>query len=168
MTAPRPLQSPLPIRIPGLVPLMSIEGARELVGPLGCDEMDIREWIDGGELQWAFNISSGAEVREVRIYRPSLEQWVKRLEDPRFRLRSVGLDDVLHSLFPTRGRKPFVTTPEVARAFNCESDTVLELVRARLLRLLPNTTIHAGGHAGSGAAVIDFDSVRKFLEARSL
>lgn len=174
------VQAPLPMRIPGLVPLATMETARGVLAPFCQDEEDIRAAIDSGEIQWAFNISSGKEVREVRIYFPCIEQRLALLQNPKWKVRTFLFDQVLASLFPRgvlagRVQSLWVTTPEVARAFNCESDTVLSLVRsfrtgnaASGLRLLPGTNIRAGGFAGSGAAVIDFKSVQEFLERRTI
>jgi hypothetical protein len=171
-------QTPLPIEVPGLVPLAGIEDARRMLAPFGYNEDDIRAELgtEGtGDIEWAFNISSGSEVKEVRIYFPCLEQRVSKLRNPKWRMRSFSFDDVLRSLFPTRHRKPWVTTPAVARAFNCESDTVIKLVRCFRsgtpesgLQLLPNTVIHAGGHNGHGAAVILWESVKEFLSKRRI
>lgn len=177
-------QTPLPIEVPGLVPLAAIEDARRMLAPFGYNEDDIRAelWTEGtGEIEWAFNISSGAEMKEVRIYFPCLEQRVMKLRNPKWRMRPYSFDDVLRSLFPARSfrtgtrNKPWVTTPAVARAFNCESDTVIKLVRCFRanapgsgLQLLPKTVIHAGGHNGHGAAVILWESVKEFLTKRRI
>lgn len=172
-------QQPLPGKMPAsFEPLATISAARILtfrhgsdslsLKDFGYDEEDIMADIEQGSFEWCFDIAAKKSIRrEVRLYPPCVEQRVMQLQNPKWRVRSFLFDEVLRALFPNRNpRKPWVTSsPDVRLAFVCSPDLITDLIDEKELRQVKGTDYRRGRN---GAALIEWESVKAFLEGRKL
>jgi len=65
-------------------------------------------------------------------------------------------------LFPARGCKPFVFAWEFSEGLQCTRVHTLDLVREKLLRLVPDTKIEIGR---GNETVLEWEAVKGFLQA---
>jgi hypothetical protein len=178
-------QRTLPILPAAFRPMSSLDTARRDITAAGFDytDADLQADIDEGRFEWVWNIAAaGAFRRELRIFTPCLIQHIAWMQNPKTVRRTHSLASVCSALFPTRGAKPFVSTPDLTRAFVCSSELIIDLVCAPPggphatiqpfnhstvppLSLVPGTTFRRGN---GGTALITYASVQNFLQTRRL
>ncbi len=162
-TKPPVVIQPRLLRVPELRPLLTVEAVR---AALSYTEDEVVCDIEDGSLEWAWNIGVGeSQRREIRVFAGCVEQRRACLENPRRAARQFGRSEIDAALFPRRGGKPFVKSPDVRLAFACSPDLVTDLIDAGDLTLLDGTSYSAGRN---GAALIAWSSVTRFLSARRI
>lgn len=158
---PRLLQPPLPVEVSSIVPLSTIETARVALAALEYTEKDVLADLDEGAFEWAWNIGGpDALRREVRIFTPCVEQRRLKLLNPKWNVKRYDFGDVARALFPMRGNKPFVHSPDLRLAFNCTPKHITTLIDDGVLTQSNGTEYSVGRN---GAANICWDSVKRFL-----
>ncbi len=141
------------------LPMLDLAGARAL---LGLHKDRIREQIELGELT-AWDISrGGGSRRQYRILGASARLWPKAhaMPEPELILRVYGPapEGHLH-------RVRWLGGCDFSRAWNCDSDHTLNLIRDGVLALVPNTSY---GRGQGRTPRITWASAIEFLRARRL
>jgi hypothetical protein len=182
-----PAQLKLPIKAPAYVrPLMKITAAQ---GTLDCSEDEILELLEVQGALIAFDIASpGAKRRDLRILTQSVTEYLQAGKSPCYHTMlppAEAVDIVLASLKPELntlssvasaakedqlpgGRpqvRPWLTGNEIQRLLQCGSTHLINLVEARLLKLLPGTDYQRGP---GGTPKILRASFVQFLQERLL
>jgi hypothetical protein len=154
-----PLQRKLPLdETPALV-LADVAAARMALP--GHDEDDILAMIEDGQLAYAWNIGLGT-AREIRIYPPCVEHYRRTGGSRQFNPAEPA---VLAELLSRNGEKPFIKSSVLRLILNCGSTHLINLIEAKALRVVPNTT---WGTGPNGAALVTIDSLKTFLQTRRL
>jgi len=168
------VQRSLPLRVQLRLPMVDIAAVR---AALGVNEDEVLDLIEDGQLAWAWDISTkGTGKAEMRIFARSVSAY----QNAQGGLRSVAneftFDEVVHFVFGLS--RPWLWGREIARAFNCSSEHVLNLVREGSLKLLPGHMVPNGkpfrqdaGTLGwrrgpGGSPCVAYESVLRFLKAR--
>lgn len=128
-------QIDLPLAIPAMRPLLPVEAVMVLAD---CDEDYVLTLIDLGFLV-AFDIrSSGAERRELRIWRESLIWFLEHrsqldltIKVQSSKVRVPTHEEALIHLFPHARER--LRSPEVQRLFSCSQTHVAQLLADSLL-----------------------------------
>lgn len=110
----------LPIRRGLLTPLT-------VAAIIGRDEHHILKLIDGGELEFAFDIRGYGQARCLRIATLSVADYCGGCKGSR-----RGLEEVLRAVLPGQSRA--VPRTQVAREFSCSTDHAAHLFPARARR----------------------------------
>lgn len=163
MTAPI-VQRELPLRIPLWIPTLTLAGAR---GSLGVSEDAILVMIEEGEIPWAWNIARrGATRSELRILAACLPNTEARRPE-------LKLDQVVRLILGAK--RPFVWGKDFYRAWNCDSQHVMNLVKEESLQTLPNhVRPDASGNKAElawrrgpgGSPCITWNSAVEFIKTR--
>jgi hypothetical protein len=117
-------------------PLIGVESARLA---LRCGEDDVLEWILSGDLEWAFDLRrKGARRACCRILTESVirkQQRGGRLT-PRERKaqKTHPFEEIFDSLFTVR--RPVLYSSELARAWNCGTSHIHNLIADGLLPIV--------------------------------
>lgn len=149
--------------------LQTSGGARCQIGD--CDYYELRTHIDEGRIAFAWTISvrtgfvkrDGDEherARETRIF-PDALNWYCQHRGTKPYPRTE--DQVLAELLRTN--KEWFTTTQLSILLNCKPQTVIDLVEARELKLVPKTDY---GRGRTGVALITVASLREFFKSRRL
>jgi hypothetical protein len=151
-------------------PLTTISGARDRLA--GHDEDDVMALIEQDKsLPWAWDISLSHALRqrvtrdfgnfppaaEVRILTQCVVHYQRTLKPLAWPWREV-LADVLRGY-----KKPFITGKIISLVLNCSSSHVINLVRAKILKVVPNTD---WGTGPKGSPLIVTKSFEDFLAER--
>jgi hypothetical protein len=159
-------QSLLPVLPPAFRPMSTLEAARRDITAAGFDytDGDLQADIDEGRFEWVWNIAAENSVRrELRIFTPCLQNHLHWLNNPKTVRRSYTFAEILGALFPTRGVKLHVSTPDLRRAFVCSGELIIDLIECGALLQVSGTTYRRGN---GGAAFITWDSIQNFLQHR--
>lgn len=152
--AATPVQRTL-LHVPEVHLTLPLSGARVL---LARDDDQLHELIELGRLEWVWNIATPeARNRELRFLVAELRGF-SDLRSP-----ISDLPAVIGRLLGEE--KPFVDGTAFRRAFNCDSDHVLNLIRAGTLAVLPNTSWRRGPN---GTPAIAWASAVRFVKERKL
>lgn len=153
-------QRKIPLDDPPAIVLADVGTARQQLR--GLDEDDILALIEDGELSWAWNIGLG-ESRCIRIYPACIEHY--RTTGGSRPQAVVDLDLVITTLLAQHRGKPFIKSTTLALILNCGSTHIINLIAAKALSVVPNTT---WGTGPNGAALIAPQSFKQFLITRRL
>lgn len=129
----------------------------------GHDEDDVISLIDEGFLLFAWNIALREDAsREVRIHPDCLNWYVRTHGKGAF---PFAEEDVASGLLKRNGDKPFIRGSVLRLILNCSSAHIINLVEAKLLKLVPDTEYHPGP---LGTPLITVSSLKSFLKSRRL
>ncbi len=180
--APKRVQRSLPLRVQLWLPMVDVAAVR---AALGVNEDEVLDLIEDGQLAWAWDISTeAAEKAEVRILARCVREYQMFGDKDRLaggNPRDITFEEVVQIVFPGHQTRPWVWGRELARAFNCSSDHVLNLIRGGSLCLLPghvvpkavprSTPNHQPATIGwrrgpGGSPCVALESVLRFLKER--
>lgn len=124
-------------------------------------EDDVLVAIEDGWLLWAFNIAGKtAKSRLLRILAASVQNFVEGKQPPAMS-EADEWQQVEKLIFPKPS--PSIPVKEIALAWNCSTNHVINLCDQRLLRLAKGTPRHSGP---GGSPKIEYQSAVDFLKAR--
>jgi len=143
-------------------PLLGLAAARLA---LSCDERQLRDWILGGDLEWAFDLRRACARRAcLRILTESILrlQQRRRLLTPREKAaqRLHPLENVFDPMF--HHHKSFLFSTELARVWACSPHHIHNLVQDGLLGLVDKD------YVPREAARISRQTAFHFLQSRRI
>jgi hypothetical protein len=154
-TSSRAVQRQMDLRDPRYRPMANVNTAMR---DLDLSAEDVGALVESGDLM-AFNIALNPQGRkELRILTASIAHYLQTLGSRPF---PHTLHSQLSTILPHD--KPMLSGVEVQRALNCDSGTVINLVEARALKLVPRTDYGAGRGCTPS---ITRESFIAFLKAR--
>ena len=161
---PVPTQRKFVLTDQPVLALATVHHARSLLP--GHDEDDILALIEDGSLLYAWDIRGGdvssPASREIRILPACIEHYRLTGGHRPFPKSDHQVEaDLLFNL----GSKTFTTSRRLALVLNCSSTHVINLIEARQLAVLPNTT---WGTGPNGAALVTIESVKTFFSSRRI
>ena len=149
------------IRRPGMV-LATVCAARYVLP--GLDENAILALVEEGQLLYAWNIGLGA-AREMRIYPPCLTHYACTAGARPFPETDDQVIAAMLGTLHVTTSAAWVTGRMLSLLFNCGSTQIINMLDARLLKLLPGTGWKTGPN---GSPHITVDSLKQFLITRRL
>lgn len=142
---------------PTLTVLSTIADARAKLP--GHDEDDILALIEEGIILHAWNIAlKKTAAREIRILPACIDHYKSTGGARPF---PIGGPDPLAPILATD--KPFILGARLKLILNCGATHIINLVDAKLLRVLPGTKYQRGPN---GSPVIEMKSLLSFMQAR--
>lgn len=133
-------------------PLVSLDVVSSV---LNVSREDGRMLIDNGSL-FAFNLSLKQSRSLIRVFSHSLAEYARSRTAPK---AAPEFSAVLGAAFPGQGKT--IRASQVVRAFSCDNDHVLNLIRAGAFRLANGEQIKTGCN---GSPLLEFASVTEFME----
>jgi hypothetical protein len=158
---PLAVQKFLPIRCELVLPTVDLAGARAI---LGLHENEIKDLVDTKTIPaWDISLDPAAKNedghhrRELRLHARSCRNWAegKPIEDDEDKL-------ILHLYGGTR---PFIPGTRFFRAWNCDSGHAINLIAAKVLKLIAGTDY---GQGRGNTPCITWASAVDFLKTRRL
>ena len=146
---------------PGMV-LASVSAARYVLP--GLDENAILALVEDGQLLYAWNLGLGA-ARDMRIYPPCLVHYARTAGARPFPDTEDEVSAALLGTLHVTTSTAWVTGRMLSLLFNCSSTQIINMLDARLLKLLPGTGWKTGPN---GSPHITADSLKQFLISRRL
>jgi hypothetical protein len=120
------LQRPLPLYIHQRTALVTVETAR---CALGVDTDSILAMLDDGTLRWAWNISAGSQLREIRIWARDVITYQTGLGPERLHSSTEVIDSVIGT------QRDRLSSVEIStHILICSRDLAGDLVRLGQLR----------------------------------
>ena len=161
------IQTRLDLRDPRRRPMIGMNGAMNL---LDLDAWEIEPLLERrGEKPTAYGRLIGFNIavdetgrRELRFLTESLEHFLASLTNPKLCPYYPTWPQILKLVLPHD--KPVITGVELSAALNCDSQHVLNLLDARLLKLVPGSDPMRRGPNGSPA--LTRASFEDFLDRR--
>ena len=141
-------------------PLVALEA---LTAWCDKDSDEILALIEGGELGWAWDIRGpGADRREIRVWRDSVEAYLRGGGAGTDGTEGMNEEEVLASVFPHKREE--LRSPELERMFSCSQVHVYSLVRMSLIDGLNEPRLGPYGFIRvTRASVIRFLQQRRIL-----
>jgi hypothetical protein len=158
-------KNPVPVATAATVaPLSTLAAAQRDLGAFGYSASDLQADLDEGRFEWAFDIRTRHSDRAaVRIFTLCVTERCNQLRNPKWHMRRISFEDVLHALFPARKGRQCVSSGDVRRALVCSAPHVFRLIEEKELRVLRGTRY---GRGPTGGAQIEWESVVQFLTKR--
>lgn len=149
-----PVQRQMDLRDPRYRPMAGVNAAMR---DLDLTAVEVTALLDGGDLI-GWNIATGEARREIRVLTDSLAHYQRTLGSRPYPFEE---GKVLRLILPHD--KPALSGVEIQRAFNCDSGHVINLIEAKLLKIVPGTDWQRGP---GGSPSVTRTSVIEFLKRR--